>query len=359
MHILVLCKRRYTGKDLLKDRYGRLWELPAELANKGHTITGIAAAYRSESALDPAGWCSVQALPHPRSLAAAWRPLLPNRRPDVIWASSDAAHLVAATRLARDWDVPVVLDHYDDYEAFGLTRWAGLRTSLRKATGAAAAVTAVGRRLRRTLIDRGASQERVHVVSNGVPSSFGVAMDQSEARHRLGLPVEGRLFGMAGALDASRGLSDLGGAARLLAGAARLVVAGPGSRQALGRLPADVIDLGMLSHGDVAVLYRALDVGVVCNRDSDFGRHCYPMKLVEMQACELPVVAAAVGEAESLLRGHPESLYPTGNATVLAHRIKAHLDSPKRPTLGAAWRWPDLADTLETVLRSAVDSARR
>ena len=353
MNILVLCKRRYTGKDLLEERYGRLWELPAALSAAGHTITGIASAYRPGLAARLEGWQSVRAFPHPWSLAASWRPLLPTHRPDVIWASSDAAHLIAASRLGRDWDVPVVLDHYDDYEAFGLTRWTGLRMSLRHVTREAAAVTAVGHRLRDTLIGRGAAPECVHVLPNGVPVQFGAAMDRSEARRQLGLPVDARLFGTAGALDASRGIADLGGAARLLAGEARLVIAGPGPRRALGSLPVDAIDLGRLAHADVAVLYRALDVGVVCNRDSDFGRHCHPMKLVEMQACELPIVAAAVGEAERLLRGHAESLYPPGDPAVLALRIKAQLESPRRSSVKAASRWPDVASKLEAVLKSA------
>lgn len=40
MRILVLSKRRYTGKDLLDDRYGRLYEIPAGLVARGHAVVG-------------------------------------------------------------------------------------------------------------------------------------------------------------------------------------------------------------------------------------------------------------------------------------------------------------------------------
>jgi hypothetical protein len=41
MHIVVLCKRQYTNRDVIDDRYGRLWEIPAELAKARHRVTCV------------------------------------------------------------------------------------------------------------------------------------------------------------------------------------------------------------------------------------------------------------------------------------------------------------------------------
>ena len=41
MRILVLSKRQYTGKDLLDDHYGRIFEIPEELSKKGHAVRGV------------------------------------------------------------------------------------------------------------------------------------------------------------------------------------------------------------------------------------------------------------------------------------------------------------------------------
>ena len=46
MKILVLTKRRYMGKDLLDDRFGRFRELPLELARLGHQVRGLCLSYR-------------------------------------------------------------------------------------------------------------------------------------------------------------------------------------------------------------------------------------------------------------------------------------------------------------------------
>ena len=38
MRIAFLCKRHYTGKDVITDRFGRLYEIPHQLALLGHEV---------------------------------------------------------------------------------------------------------------------------------------------------------------------------------------------------------------------------------------------------------------------------------------------------------------------------------
>jgi hypothetical protein len=40
MRIAFLCKRQYMGKDVILDRYARLYEIPYQLARLGHTVRG-------------------------------------------------------------------------------------------------------------------------------------------------------------------------------------------------------------------------------------------------------------------------------------------------------------------------------
>jgi glycosyltransferase involved in cell wall biosynthesis len=112
--------------------------------------------------------------------------------------------------------------------------------------------------------------------------------------------------------------------------------------------------LGTLCHAEVALLFRALDVGVVCNRDSPFARACHPMKLVEMVACGIPVVAADVGEISSLLSDRADARYVPGNHTMLSDRIRQQLLSPLplKPQLAVGWL--ALAENMLDALRSAV-----
>ena len=49
MRVVVLTKRQYTNKDVIDDRYGRLWEIPMALAREGHDVTCVCLSYQSSS----------------------------------------------------------------------------------------------------------------------------------------------------------------------------------------------------------------------------------------------------------------------------------------------------------------------
>lgn len=364
MRVLVLCKRQYTGRDLLDDRYGRLFELPAGLAARGHEVAGLACAYRPRGASlrREAGvrWWSVDAWPSP---LAWWRQCDAIRaavRPQVIWASSDAIHAVTAVGLGRRWGIPVVVDLYDDYESFGLTKLPGLRRMFRRACARADAISVVSHTLEGIVRRRMSDAPPIEVINNGVPAGFGNDMPtREEARRRLGLPQELRLVGTAGALDASRGIVDLLHAHALLRKRRAdvcLVVAGPRDEATGHALGEGVIDLGTLPHEHIPWLYSALDVGVCCNRDSAFGRACYPLKVVEMLACGLPVVATSVGDVAMLLQECPGCLYPAGDVNALMYRLEAQLNAPVTVPKRVALPWLVLAEQLEALLHAATGS---
>ncbi|MBT8363848.1 MAG: group 1 glycosyl transferase, partial [Deltaproteobacteria bacterium] len=68
-----------------------------------------------------------------------------------------------------------------------------------------------------------------------------------------------------------------------------------------------------------------LDVAVICNRNSEFGRYCFPQKAAEIMACDVPLIAARVGSMAGLFKDRPEWLYtPDSNrdlAVALEHRL--------------------------------------
>lgn len=366
MRILVLCKRQYTGRDLLDDRYGRLHALPAGLAARGHQVTVVASSYRRRGAVerteDGVAWRGIDVLPNPLAVGTAWATTCRTLRPDVVISSSDALHLVLGERLARRLQCPAVLDMYDDYEAFGLSRLPGLRVAMRKACGQADAVLSVSGALASMLSQRGVDERHIHILANGVPADFSPKVSKAGARSRLGLPADALLVGTAGALDMSRGIHDLLQAVKLAQAQktdVRLVVAGPHHAGISSSYPPGTIDLGHLPHQDVAILFRALDVGVVCNRDGPFARACHPMKLAEMVVVGTPVVAADLGEVARLLSSRPDARYSPGDPVMLAARILAQLDAPRPLDRCLAKEWPVLAVDLEDILCEVVERYKR
>jgi glycosyltransferase involved in cell wall biosynthesis len=115
-------------------------------------------------------------------------------------------------------------------------------------------------------------------------------------------------------------------------------------------------DLGTLPLEIVPVLLNALDLAVICNRDSAFGRYCFPQKAYEIIACRVPLVAAAVGSMKELLTEYPACLYEPENANSLAQAIERQLQARTIVNLRAP-SWAESAKNLEVFFRTVLGAS--
>ncbi|MEY4710672.1 MAG: hypothetical protein RIS88_122 [Pseudomonadota bacterium] len=389
MRILVLSKRQYTGKDLLDDQYGRLYELPVALKSRGHQVIGITLSYRrrtegwhrsgkatgskeryhvvsntsgkitSESGNTGVDWLSINALPW-----GVWNyikqltKITSEFRPDVVWACSDAFHAISGALYSKATNVPLVIDLYDNFESFPATHLPGIAPAFRAACRHAVGLTVVSHSLSNHVVSKYKSKARVKVVINGVDQEIFYPRNREQARRTLGLPLDVQLIGTAGAISSDREIGLLFEAFLNLAESnpdLHLVWAGrDDGTPALYDHPR-IISLGALPHDRVPHLFSALDVAVVCNRDTPFGRHCFPQKLSEIIATEIPFVSARLGDAARLLKNHPHCLYEPGNLEDLIYKTKRQLTNPHAITDIHIPSWTDLGllaeDMFEKVIR--------
>ncbi len=366
MHVLILCKRQYTSRDLLDDRYGRLYEIPEALARQGHRVSGLSLSYRrrpDDEHVSDAGvrWRSINVLP--LGFVVLVRHVLRMRRtsvPDVVWASSDAVCVVLGRWVARLLRVPLVVDLYDNYESFGLSRVPFLTGAFRRACRRAGGISVVSHTLADHVLATIAPRGAVAVIGNAADASHFRPLDRRSCREQLGLPLHASLIGCAGALDASRGISDMFEAFMRLAASnpdLYLVIAGPRDDTPARYVHPRIIDLGLLPWQRVPLLLNSLDVSIVCNREGAFGCYCYPLKLHESLACGVPVAAAAVGEVPRLLGDRGKSLYPAGQPEGLMRAVSHWLgrtEVPQVPHDLADWptRSASLSDLLARVSAS-------
>lgn len=363
MRLFVVTKQFTVRRDFLADRYGRTWHLPLELGRRGHDIEGAAGAYyrpHTEHACEQLGgdrdvrWRGYHVKPFwPPSAWRYMRDLSQQARafrPQAIFAAMDAVHLSAGRYLARALGIPLVVDFCDNYEAYGRGAIPGAALALGQAARAAAALTFVSQPLQRHLTRRYRLGAPSLVLENGVDQAFFDAPTKAAARAMLGLPVEARLIGTAGALDDSRGIGALYDAFLELAmqdDQLHLVLAGaPGTAPAHPRVHA----LGMLATTQMPSFWRSLDVAVICIKDDAFGRYCFPYKLAECAAAGTPMVfprfgffaepeAGAIGEAAAAADG-----------ASYAAAVRRQLERRRGPT----WRpmtWSMLAARLEAWLQ--------
>jgi len=367
MRIAFLCKRRYMSKDVILDRYARLYEIPFQLARLGHTVRAFCLSYTNDA--QQGGW-SHAAAPgslqwESTSLGRAYVPALLSypvwllRRlrefaPDIIIGASDIPHVALGYWLSKRLHVPFVADLYDNFEAFGQARIPGMVTALRHAVRGAALVTTTSEPLRALVVDEYRARGTVIAMPSTVDKSVFHARDRAACRAALGLPIDAQLIGTAGGLNRDKGILALYDAWQLLERSRsnlHLVLAGPCESGTPPPAGARVHYLGALPHARIAEVFCALDVGVICILDTPFGRYCFPQKAYEMLACNLPVVAADVGAMSSLFADAPDTLFAAGDSANLARNIEAKLRQPRPPDI-AIGDWPAVVADLEPRLRA-------
>lgn len=359
MRIAFICKRRYTGKDVIEDRFGRLYQLPWHLAARGHAVRAWCLDYRANhgvSEWDHSGrigslWWKSAAGKQVNVIGYPWRlrKEVADFGPDLLMAGSDIPHAALGSWLADRLGVGYVLDLYDNFESYGQARIPGMRGLLKHAVGRADLVVAVSDQLRAKVEADYAPVNAIHVMPNAVDRQIFAPGDREAARRILKLPQGACLIGTAGGLSAMKGVGLIYEAWPRIAEecpSAHLVLAGPIEPSLPIPDGPRVHYLGELPSSSVAELFRALDVGIVTVADSAFGRFCFPQKIFEMLACNLPIVAADVGSAASLLAEHPGMLFTAGSVDGLCRAIAHQLQRPSRPTV-AIPEWGELVAQLE------------
>ncbi|MEO9115890.1 MAG: glycosyltransferase family 4 protein [Gemmatimonadaceae bacterium] len=368
MRIAFLCKRRYMGKDVILDRYARLYEIPFQLARLGHDVRGFCLSYQGhdegiwehEATPGKLGWesRSLGRLYLPALAGYPWRLLrrLREYAPDVVIGASDIPHVVLAGWLARRLGVPYAADLYDNFEGFGQARLPGMVTALRRAVRAAALVTTTSEPLKELVVDTYRARGEVIAMPSTVDKSVFQTRNRMDCRRALGLPEDARLVGTAGGLHRDKGVDALYAAWPTIAAQypdAHLVLAGP--FDAGFPPPADrhVHYLGQLPHARTAELFNALDVGVIYLRDTPFGRYCFPQKAYEMLACGLPIASARIGVMPHLLASAPTGLYVPDDPADLARAVLDLLGHPEVARV-AIDDWAHIVGLMEERLRLIV-----
>jgi glycosyltransferase involved in cell wall biosynthesis len=342
------------NKDLIDDRFGRFREIPLALAQRGHKVKGLCLSYanRNEGLIkdDPVLWKSVNAtsMKIPGLLRFINKAQRFAKKSDVIWACSDSFYGIIGYMLSSKYRLPLVFDLYDNFEYYLMARPPVLKQFYRLAIRKSQAVTCVSRPLARLVSSYGKT-EGVFVIENAVRKDLFRPMDKMICRDALKLPQHARLVGTAGALDNNRGIQFLFQAFDLLSAKhpdLDLAIAGPRNMH----IPRNnrIHDLGILPLEKVPLLLNALDVAIICNRENEFGRYCFPQKTREIMSCNVPLIAARVGSMAEMFADHPEWLFTPDVADDLARVIENRMMNQKTD-YQEVFSWSDAATKLETI----------
>jgi glycosyltransferase involved in cell wall biosynthesis len=329
------------SKDVIIDRYARLYEIPHQLAKLGHLVYGYCLSYQNA----PKGlWIHET---NPGQLIWKSYPIWPNGlnywptmlrelsafQPNLIIGASDIPHVALAAQLSRKLDVPYLIDLYDNFEGFGQARIPGMKKLLRNAVHTAPLVTTTSQALADFVLESYKAKGTVLSMPSTIDHNTFYKQNQTQCRKSLGLPIDAKLIGTAGGLYADKGIDTLYSTWKRLATQydnLHLVLAGPTDPNCRPPNHERVHYLGLLPHHQIATLFNSLNVGIIYLRDTVFGRYCFPQKAYEMAACGTPIVAGHVGAMRNLLANIEEALYQPDNIHDLIRAITFQLHNPQR-----------------------------
>jgi len=239
---------------------------------------------------------------------------------------------LAAVALGKLFKVPVVLSaRGSDVHEF--PRYPTIRPMIRRALRSADAIVSVCAALKDCMVQLGAETDNISVIPNGVDSQVFPLVDRLEARHALGLPLEGKNILSVGSLLELKGhhltIAAMRGVLGLLPDATLHIIGTGPYRPVLEEfirtegLTEKVILLGAQPNRELYLWYNAADCFCLAS-----SREGWPNVIMESLACGTPVVATNVWGAPEILTTPDVGLLTERTPEELCAKLVAALTRP-------------------------------
>jgi teichuronic acid biosynthesis glycosyltransferase TuaC len=367
MKILVLTSRYTATRDIIGEDFGRQTRLFSALKKRGHDVTFYAADYRKKERKDTT-LHGIHVMIRPFgvlrgfSFISELKKNIAKGNYDALIATSDPLWGVVGRHVSKG-KMPFIYDLHDNYETYAVYSFPFFGLFEKNAIRKANAITTVGHTLKEFI--RPLRKDNVFVVQNGVDTSIFKPMPREKCRTLLKLPKNVPIITYAGTLQRRQGIDILLETFKELreeVPSLRLVLAGRffGKERKYLNIEQEGVHYlgGNLSQKEVAALINASNVAVVPNKEDPFTLFCFPYKVVEYMACNVPIVATDVGDVGKILSSFKGSLCLPDDRESMKNAIKTQLKKK-----GIDYRksvvkntWDIIAEEFEIALESAIKS---
>jgi PEP-CTERM/exosortase A-associated glycosyltransferase len=286
-------------------------------------------------------------------------------KPDILHAHSPALNAIAALRVGRKLDIPVVYEIRAFWEDAAVdhgtsAEW-GLRYRLTRAMETYVlrrvdAVTTICEGLRGDILARGIPQQKVTVIPNAVNIENFKVGEAPDLQLGKSLGLEGKtILGFVGSFYAYEGLDILLRALPIMLREKpdiRVLLVGGGPQENQLKALADelgiwakVVFTGRVPHDEVQRYYNLIDVLVYPRLQMRLTDLVTPLKPLEAMAQGRLVMASDVGGHLELIEdGKTGVLFEAGNPQALAVKLIGLLNTPER--------WPGLRRDARTFVEN-------
>ena len=235
----------------------------------------------------------------------------------------------------------------------------------------AAQLIAVSEELRDNFLELGATPDKIHVIPNGVDTSFFTPMTREAARRALHLKADDCWLVSVARLDRNKGqwlileaLKKIG-LAELQNRRIKLALVGQGESRAELEKIAQAAGLGAIVHfagqqnpEKIRIWYNAANVNILAS-----SREGSPNVVLEALACGTPVIASLAGNNATIIHeGSNGFVFPIENAEALKATLLLaldhHWDRQAIAESGTQRNWATVAREVESVLDLTIHRTR-
>ena len=359
MKILVIMKRFGANKDMVMENFGRQVRLFEALSKFGHEIDFLCPDYtkHENKNVSKAG---IRYFIRPYSIFSHFKfvkqleSMILQNNYEVIVGSTDPLIGILGYHYSKKFKVKYVYDMQDEYSCYDTYKIPFVKYFDRAAVKNSDIVLTVSDSLNKYISKF--RKKPIYTIQNGINLDSFFKINKEKARKILRLP-KGKIMIYVGEISKFKGVD-------LLVDAFKKVKKKLSDSYLL--LSGKIIDVVIKQ--DKSIIYEeypkreevitalnAADIAVIPNKKNVFSEYCFPYKLLEYMAINLPIVATNLGDVTLLLKNYKGSLCQPDNADDLSEKILAKLNYGKKSDYGKIvknFEWKILAKKLNNVLKS-------
>ena len=286
-------------------------------------------------------------------LLASLEKIIKNKKYDVIVGTTDPLLGILANKLSKKYKTKFVYDLQDNFEIYSSCRIPFVRHLDHKAVREADLVITVSDTLRECL--RKYRKKPMITIQNGIEKGIFRPMDRKKCRAALKLPQHGKIIAYIGHISNYKGFDVLFKAfqeVRKEIPDTFLLLSGKVD-YGLDIKKENVVYSSLPERKQVAMAINAADVCIIPNTENEFSKYCFPYKLLEYMACDVPIVASDIGDVGIVLKKYGNSLFRAGGASDLAEKIKLSISAGRKISYKREvekFRWNALSSKMEKAM---------
>lgn len=360
-NILVLMKRFGSNKDMVKENFGREIRLFEQLSGK-YNIDFVCPDYHLKERFKiKKNGVNYFVVPvsffNPFPMMRSIGRLMVRNRYEMIIPTADPLMGIIGYFFSKKYRIPIIYEVQDNYEMYDSYKIPFMRfldhRIIRKSDYIFYSNYTLMKKLRHL------RKDRFEVIENGVDLKLFKKMPKNIARKKLKLDQSIKIIAYTGHISKRMGIDNLIEAVGMLREHDKsiyILLSGKIDDDVNIRFPF-VIYRKFPKREQLVLGLNASDVLVIASDDDPFTLYCFPQKLPEYMAMNIPIVATAVGDVKRMLYPFKDSLCKPRDVNDLKDKISIQLKKKRvnyrKVIMGYTWK--KLSKKIDNMLEAVLE----